>query len=1172
MRYRERDIWLGTVGLAVISLALLLYADFQENRARLADFQQRQAQALGDSVGRFRDYVQQASQDLLFLSQLPEIRGLKAAETRERLESYIPLNRERGVVQFFLTDGQGEPLLEVASRSAYRGPRPPRRLDRAELSWAFKPENMNTVSVELMTNPGGAPSLELKTPVYDTSGSVRMRGVFGAVLDLEPLVRRNLNRQISTAKGQSLLLAGDRVIASEPTTLAGSSLDSFTPQPRAGSVPFAAPDGHEGSAVIDWKGEAGAFEASSVAWWPLQIGDERWLLIAATPRSEIGLPAERRLVFLVGWLIFTASLWGASAILVRLQRRQHGLLRDMAGEQQRSKEVTELAWQNALLAQIVDEIRHSMDRETITRIAVERLGTALKVSRTVIYLPDGPGGHRIASEFARADDTAPIAGDALPPLPIPPGEFSSPFSEEDLADHSDPEVRRRAEQIGARACLLAPVPLGRGGSGALVLLQERPRSWKATEVRFAERIATQVGTALEQAGLYAEQVRAAEVRAALLKVGPALSTARDSAAVLAQVAREAARLTESRRTLILVRDAEQELLRAGGGSGFAPEDDVELSRIAFNPPEHPYLEEVLHTLAPVVVANPSRDPRVPESDARLLGLESMLLVTPLLYGQSLLGAFLFESEAGKLVGQTEMEVAQAISELTSAALMNARLFEALRASESRYQDLYDNAPDMFQTLDRRGVILDCNQTQSRLLGFAKTEMVGQPLAVFLASDSADTWEAVRERIFERGFVQDVALKLRRKDGKILDVSLNASVIQDPSRAAEAARAVLRDVTELKGLEHQLHQSQKLEVIGTLAGGLAHDFNNILGGILGYASLLRTHFQGSPEALKFLETIERSATRGKDLTAKLLAASRRGPTRLEPVDLNQLVGETIEILERTLHKSVQIDTQLDGRLKRLLGDRSQLQQVVLNLCVNARDAMPSGGRLGVETELLEEEQKVRISVNDNGVGMDAQILDRIYEPFFSTKGTGGTGLGLTVVYGIVKANGGDIQVTSTPGRGARFDILLPARWAEEMAPEAARPENIKGQGQLVLLVDDEETLRDLGREILKRSGYRVETASGGAEAVEIFRSRAGEVSLVIVDMLMPGMDGAETCRQLRALQPGVPILLSSGFSQEGIVEKLLREGPGDFLPKPYTMADLTRVVARVLAERKRSAEG
>jgi len=362
----------------------------------------------------------------------------------------------------------------------------------------------------------------------------------------------------------------------------------------------------------------------------------------------------------------------------------------------------------------------------------------------------------------------------------------------------------------------------------------------------------------------------------------------------------------------------------------------------------------------------------------------------------------------------------------------------------------------------------------------------------------------------------------------------------------------------------------MEVIGTLAGGVAHDFNNLLGGILGYASLLRSQIdemgeiQGLPNAAKYLRNIERSAVLGAELTAKLLTVARRTAKRLDAVNLNTVAEETISLLTRTLNKNIRIEKHLDSRLRPFLGDSTQIQQVVLNLSVNARDAMPGGGRLLIGTELGRDGKTVRLCVHDTGVGMDDVTAARIFDPFFSTKGASGTGLGLAVVYGIVKSHGGDVHVASTPGEGTRFDVVFPARWAdrEERCEEAG--EAIRGRGELILLVDDEELIQDLGRSILERFGFRVEPAETGEEALVIVRDRRDEIRLIILDLIMPGLDGTETCRRLKSVAPEIPILISSGLGQDSTVQEALRKGASGFLAKPFSVEELTQAVSSALA--------
>ena len=394
-----------------------------------------------------------------------------------------------------------------------------------------------------------------------------------------------------------------------------------------------------------------------------------------------------------------------------------------------------------------------------------------------------------------------------------------------------------------------------------------------------------------------------------------------------------------------------------------------------------------------------------------------LMIVPLYYGREAMGVFLFEKAPSEgSWRETDADIAEALGDVTASALKNASLFETLTSAETRYADLYDNAPDLYQTLDPGGRILDCNSTQCLMLGYTKQDLVGRRFESVLAHESVATWRSLEVELFDKGYVHDANLKLHAREGRNVDVAVNASVVPASAGKPLSARVVMRDISEQRQLEHQLRQSQKLEVVGVLAGGIAHDFNNVLGGILGYASLLHAHLRNRPHAQRYVDTIERSAVRGAELAGRLLAASRKAPARTEAVNLNEVVEETLELLAHTFHKRIRIGKRLDSRVRPILADAGQLQQVVLNLCVNARDAMPDGGLLQVETEVDEQENRLRLSVEDAGVGMEPTTMQRLFEPFFSTKGEGGTGLGLSVVYEIVNSLGGDVRVKSSPGKG------------------------------------------------------------------------------------------------------------------------------------------------------------
>jgi len=386
----------------------------------------------------------------------------------------------------------------------------------------------------------------------------------------------------------------------------------------------------------------------------------------------------------------------------------------------------------------------------------------------------------------------------------------------------------------------------------------------------------------------------------------------------------------------------------------------------------------------------------------------------------------------------------------------------------------------------------------------------------------------------------------------------------------------RDITERKQLEQQVMQAQKMESIGTLAGGIAHDFNNLLGGILGYASLMKSKIAKDHEAFNYANIIETSATRAAELTAQLLAFARGGKYEVTVLNLNAIINETLEIIGRTIDKSIEIETHLQEGLSTVEADAVQIEQVVMNLCVNARDAMPDGGRLIIETgiERLTEEHVhshmgakeglyVGMSVTDTGIGMTKETVERIFEPFFTTKEKGkGTGLGLSMVYGVVKNHGGYVRVYSEPGEGSAFKVYLPANGKAELK-EPSRNESPANGTEMILVVDDEEPIRSLAKDALENFGYTVLLAENGEQAIETYKTRRDEIDLVVLDMIMPKMGGRETFLNLKAMNPDVKALLSSGYSQNAKAEEILSSGVSGFVQKPYQIDALLSRVRSVL---------
>jgi two-component system cell cycle sensor histidine kinase/response regulator CckA len=505
--------------------------------------------------------------------------------------------------------------------------------------------------------------------------------------------------------------------------------------------------------------------------------------------------------------------------------------------------------------------------------------------------------------------------------------------------------------------------------------------------------------------------------------------------------------------------------------------------------------------------------------------------------------------------------------------------EKLRRTEHRYRTLIESVPDIIYTLDLDGSLSYVSPRWKKILGHDESEVLGRFFIEFAPPED----HLFLVRVFKdvRNFkknVENVHWHYLRKDGASRFFLGSAAPLFDEEGRVTGMIGMARDVTYHKRVEEQLLQSQKMESIGNLAGGIAHDFNNLLGGILGYATFVKRKLSTRDKIYQSIEAIERSAQRAAELTKQLLGFARRGKYQVRPIDCNALIQEIVLILQRTIDPRIAIEVDPDPRLSLIEGDEAQIQQALMNICLNARDAMPKGGTLKIASRNqrmvpdqasrqrgMKEGSYIRLTLSDTGTGMISEVRDRIFEPFFTTKAKGqGTGLGLSMVYGIIQNHGGMIEVQSHTGIGSTFTVFLPAVASAALNGEERSPAPDSHRGQeTILLVDDEEIIRELGIDILEDRGYRVFSASEGREAVRIYRERIRVIDLVILDVMMPGIGGKETYRLLRAINPQVKVLLSSGYSTNGEVGEILKQGVSGFVQKPYREEELAAKIREVL---------
>jgi PAS domain S-box-containing protein len=503
----------------------------------------------------------------------------------------------------------------------------------------------------------------------------------------------------------------------------------------------------------------------------------------------------------------------------------------------------------------------------------------------------------------------------------------------------------------------------------------------------------------------------------------------------------------------------------------------------------------------------------------------------------------------------------------------------LKDSERKYRSLVESIPDIIFSLAIDGSFNYIGPRWEKILGHNEKEVLGKFFIDFIPPEEHGYLiEVFKEVRNHKKYVENIQLRFRHKDGRYRFFAGSAAPLLDEKRQVLGTMGIARDITDQKRLEEQLLQAQKMESIGTLAGGIAHDFNNLLGGILGYATYAKKRMSPNNPLYHSLQNIQRSAEQAAELIEQLLGFARKGKYQVKRINCNALVQNLIQFLKRTIDKKISLKVQLDPQLKLIEGDENQLQQSLINICLNARDAMPGGGTLTITTANYHpgqdfslrqwgrpEGEYISLTLSDTGIGIAPEIQSQIFEPFFTTKEPGrGTGLGLSMVYGIIHNHGGFIEVKSQPDQGTTFQLILPAlsdlTLSEIPSPEPAKASS--GGTETILIVDDEEMIRQLGADILEDMGYSVLSASRGEEAIDIYRTRGSHIDLVILDVIMPGMDGKETFLTLKAFNPKIKVLLSSGYSTDGGVGEILKKG-GGFIQKPYREEDLLNKVRELL---------
>jgi two-component system, cell cycle sensor histidine kinase and response regulator CckA len=554
------------------------------------------------------------------------------------------------------------------------------------------------------------------------------------------------------------------------------------------------------------------------------------------------------------------------------------------------------------------------------------------------------------------------------------------------------------------------------------------------------------------------------------------------------------------------------------------------------------------------------------------------LGVPLRRGKEVFGMMALQSyDPNVRYHERDKHILNYVSQHIAVALVRKRQEDALRVSEARHRSLVQSAVYGMYRSSLDGKFLGVNPALVSMLGYASAQEL---LAVDLSKDvyvNPEHRAAIIREYIEFGTFQTGEVRWKRKDGRQITVRLSGTALKNERGETLGFEMIAEDITERRALEEQLRQSQKMEAVGRLAGGIAHDFNNLLTVIKGYSELMLEELDGPDPLHNELDEIRKAADRAASLTRQLLAFSRQQVLAPKVLDLNIIVNNMDKLLHRLLGEDIDLFTVLEPGLGRVKADPGQLEQVIMNLAVNARDAMPRGGKLTIETTNVDLDDAyardhvsvtpgryVMIAVSDTGLGMTEKVKSRIFEPFFTTKEVGkGTGLGLSTVYGIIKQSGGYVWVYSELGIGSTFKVYLPRVDAPADFTPAHSLQPARRGTETVLLVEDEDGVRALVRQVLHKHGYNVLEARNGGEALLMCERHQGKIDLLLTDVVLEQMSGRELAERLLKVRPEMKVLYVSGYADDAIVHHGVLTAGMAFLQKPFTTEALARKVRSVL---------
>jgi PAS domain S-box-containing protein len=844
------------------------------------------------------------------------------------------------------------------------------------------------------------------------------------------------------------------------------------------------------------------------------------------------------------------------------------------------------------LAEVGRAITSSLDPQTILSFIVDRACVLLGTQRSAVGLVDSNQPETIM--FVVATLGMSPAFENLQPRHPRDGTTAATITERrpvwsadllnDPAFDLSPATRALVEGEGYRAVLSVPLTVGDRVLGALVTYRDTVGPFAARQVELLQALADQAAIAIHNSQLYAEAERRRREAEVLAEVARAITASLDLDTVLQRITAGAKDLVGSDVATLWLREsgAAAITLRYPVGSRYQP------GRAFSIEPGKGLGGRVLLTGRPIRTLDYAADPAFSKDYVGAVRKDEVIavLAVPIKSESRVAGVLFVANRSCRPFTDRDEAILMRLADEAAIAIKNAQLFASEREKERRYRSLFENANDPIATFALDGTVTSANPEAERMMGYSAAELSGRHFSEFAHPDSVEQVEDCARLVLSGARVPPAfEAVMIRKDGTQVTVEGRGSAIRDDQGRVVGCQVIYRDMTERKRAEEalrqseaQLRQSQKMEAVGRLAGGVAHDFNNLLTVITGRTELLLARLPVDDPRRRDLELVKKASARAAALTHQLLAFSRKQMLQPRVLDLNGVVAGMAQMLEPLIGENIDLITMLDPGLGRVKADPGQIEQIIVNLAVNARDAMPQGGRLTIETANVELDEAfveahpgssagahAMLCVRDTGTGMTAEIQAHVFEPFFTTKGVGkGTGLGLATVYGIVTQHEGYVRAESAPGVGTAVSIYLRRVPADtEGAASLLSDARMPVASETVLVVEDESELRALATELLDGAGYAVLSAGSPNEALEVVRRHRGPIHLLLTDVVMPEMSGRDLAGRLQPVHPEMRVLYMSGYTDDAIVHHGVLDPGTALLQKPFTTDGLTRMVREVL---------